>query len=201
MMWAEQYRRLEPLTLLSAQWQLSSLECGGQILFGRVFEKRVGMLFAASRNEDGNVHRRDRVSKTVTKNMWDGHFKDQIKERPNLSADKAGNAPFRGKTITADSAERSFHPMNLAGMSCLLSALFSRCARLTLKSAFQNARTTCFYVSLMAVLVRLLASSGCLVDAAVFLIKNDILLIINTLCQFFVDKMFELRVEVCDGIK
>jgi hypothetical protein len=52
------------------------------------------MLFAARRNEDGNVHRRDGVLKTVTKNMRTGFFKNQkIKERPNMSADKAGKAP------------------------------------------------------------------------------------------------------------
>jgi len=50
-----------------------------QIFFGGVFDKRVGMLFAARRNEDGNVHRRDGVSKTVTKNMREGFFKNQEK--------------------------------------------------------------------------------------------------------------------------
>jgi len=29
-----------------------------QVFFGGVFDKRVGMLFAARRNEDGNVHSR-----------------------------------------------------------------------------------------------------------------------------------------------
>jgi len=175
------------------------LKVGWQIFFGGVFDKRVGMLFAARRNEDGNVHRRDGVSKTVTKNMRAGFFKNQkIKERPNLSADKAGNAPFRGKNITADlpdgearTADRSFRSLILTGMSCFLSALFYRLARLTLKSAFQTARTTRFDVSV-------LATSGRLVDSAIFLIKNVNLLIINTFCQFFVEKRFELRIEVCD---
>jgi len=79
-------------------------------------------------------------------------------------------------------------------MSCFLSALFYRLARLTLKSAFQTARTTRFDVSV-------LATSGRLVDSAIFLIKNVNLLIINTFCQFFVEKRFELRIEVCDMIR
>jgi hypothetical protein len=189
MMWAKKYHRLEPLTLLSSQWQRPSLERCGQIFFGGVFDKRVRMLFAARRNEDGNVHRRDGVSKTVTKNMWDGFFKNQkIKERPNMSADNAGNA------ITAEIAEMSFRPLILAGMSCFLSALFSRFARLTLKSGYQTARTIRFDGSL-------LATSDRLVDVDVFLIKNFNLLIISNFCQFFVEKTFELRIEVCDMIR
>src|SRR3972149_6748336 len=74
MMWAEHYHRLESLSLLSAQWPGASLEHWRQIFFAGVFDKQVGMLFAARRNEDGNVHRRDGGSKTVTKNMCAGFF-------------------------------------------------------------------------------------------------------------------------------
>ena len=99
-MWAEHCHRLEPLTLLSAHWQMPSLEHGWQIFFthteyifskvfvsslrsvgpafggiNSVFDKRVGMLFAARRNEDGNpdlksgqvVHRRDLPCEIVFK--------------------------------------------------------------------------------------------------------------------------------------
>ena len=60
------------------------------------------MLFAARRNEDGNVHRRDGVSKTVTKNMWAGLFKNKkIKAPPE-------NAPNGAKDLTAVSAVSSF---------------------------------------------------------------------------------------------
>jgi len=81
MIWAEHCHRLESLPLLSAQWQGPSLERWRQIFFGGVFDKRVRMLFAARSpefisGEDGNVHRRDGVSKTVTKNMWVGFFRD-----------------------------------------------------------------------------------------------------------------------------
>lgn len=76
-MWTEYSRKLESLPLLSAQWHCLSLECGWRVFFGGVFDKRVGMLFAARRNEDGNVHRRDGVSKTVTKNMWVGFFENK----------------------------------------------------------------------------------------------------------------------------
>jgi len=130
----------------------------------------------------------------------------KIKERPNLSADNAGNA------ITAEIAEMSFRWLIRAGMSCFLSALFSRFARLfiidiyfsmvfmssqpsavrlTLKFGYQTARTTRFDGSL-------LATSDRLVDVDEFLIKNFNLLIISNFCQFFVEKTFELRIEVCD---
>lgn len=96
------------------------------------------MLFAARRNEDGNVHRRDGVSKTVTKIMCDGFFfkNPKTKERPNQPAGEAGEAPFqpvgrhsRGSTITADTAERSFPDLILKGISgffiCFLSPIRS----------------------------------------------------------------------------
>jgi hypothetical protein len=170
-MWAEHCHRLEPLPLLSAQWQRLLLDCGGQIFFthniylfsmvfvnslrsvGGVFDKRVGMLFPIPASGIRNVHRRGDYSltsfvheiaslssKTVTKNMRVGFFKNQkIKERPQ-------NAPERGSTITADTAERSFLPVILAGISCFLSSFFSRCVRLTLKSAFQIARMMKVYL-------------------------------------------------------
>ena len=60
---------------------MSSQPVGGSV--GGVFDRWVRMLFAARRNEDGNVHRRDGVSKTVTKNMWAGLFKNpKSKEGP-----------------------------------------------------------------------------------------------------------------------
>jgi hypothetical protein len=130
-MWAEHCYRLESLILLSAQWQCRLLECGWQIFFGGVFDKRVGMLFAArspeiTSGEDGNVHRRG-DSKTVTKNIWEGFFKNQNqKERPEKTAEG-------GNFLTKVSAGISFHPL-------ILTEKFSQCARLTLKSAFQNAR-------------------------------------------------------------
>ena len=102
--------------------------------FGEVFDKRAGMLFAARRNEDGNVHRRDGVSKTVTKNMWAGLFKNlKSKEGPK-------EAPFRGKNISAETAERSFPDLILKGISCFSSALFPQFDPLTLKSAFRTAQ-------------------------------------------------------------
>ncbi len=92
-----------------------------QIFFGGVFDKRAGMLFAARRNEDGNVHRRDGVSKTVTKNMRVGFFfkNPKTKERPK-------EAPARGSTITADTAERSFPHLILKGIPGFLSVFFPR---------------------------------------------------------------------------
>ena len=68
-MWAAHYKRLELWGLLSAQWCRRLLECGGKIFFGGVFDKRAGMLFAARKYEDGNVHGRAGVSKTVIKNI------------------------------------------------------------------------------------------------------------------------------------
>jgi hypothetical protein len=131
---------------LSAQWQRPSVERGWQVFFGGVFDLRVGMLFAArspdiSSGEDGNVHRRDGVSKTVTKNMWVGFLKNQNKkERPEKTAE-GGNAPLYGvEILTEVSTGISSHPLILAGMSGFLSVLFSRCARLTLKSASRIAR-------------------------------------------------------------
>jgi len=156
MIWAEHCHKLEPLPLLSAQWHCRSLERGWQIFLGGVFDLRVWMLFAARRNEDGNVHRRDGVSKTVTKNMWGGFFKNpKTKERPNPPAlptgqagGEAGEAPFqpmgrhsRGKNITADTAERSFPHLMLKGIPGFLSVFFPRFTPLTLKQAFQTART------------------------------------------------------------
>jgi hypothetical protein len=65
------------------------------VFFGGVFDRRVGMLFSARRNEDGNVHRRDGVSKTVTKNTSDGIFKNKkIKSPPE-------NPAFSGRKLTA----------------------------------------------------------------------------------------------------
>ena len=55
---AAHYKRLELPLLLSAQWCRRLLECGGRIFFGGVFDKRAGMLFAARKYEDGNVHGR-----------------------------------------------------------------------------------------------------------------------------------------------
>jgi hypothetical protein len=103
----------------------------GQIFFGEVFDKRVRMLFAARRYEDGNVHRRERVSKTVTKNMWEGFLKKQgIKERPKNAPAVSAYRLKRGTNRTAGTAEMSFCWLILAGM-------FTRCTRLTMKSMFQ----------------------------------------------------------------
>ncbi len=97
-MWAAQYLWLEPLRLLSAHWHGRWLEYGWQVFFGGVFDRRVGMLFSARRNEDGNVHRRDGVSKTVTKNTSDGIFKNKkIKSPPE-------NPAFSGRKIDGGSA-------------------------------------------------------------------------------------------------
>ncbi|MBN2215674.1 MAG: hypothetical protein JW723_15705 [Bacteroidales bacterium] len=99
------------------------------------------MLFAARRNEVGNVHRRDGVSKTVTKIMWVGLFKNpKPKERPNPPAGEAGESPFRCSTITADTAERSFPDLILKGISGFLSVFFPRFTTLNLKQAFRTAR-------------------------------------------------------------
>jgi hypothetical protein len=112
-----------------------------QIFFGGVFEKSVRMLFAARRNEEGNVHRREGVSKTVIKNMCVGFFKNSNqKDRPKEAPFGGTCLPTRQENITADSAERSFPPLMLKGMSCFLSVFFPRCAPLTLKSAFQTSR-------------------------------------------------------------
>jgi len=109
---------------------------------------RVRLLFAARRNEDGNVHRREGVSKTVTKNMWVVFFKNQKpKERPNLPADEAGDAPFGGKNITADTGVKT--------------------------PSRSDARTTCFNARLLDAFVRLLATFGRLVDADDYLMKKS----------------------------
>ena len=55
----------------------------------------------------------------------------------------------------------------------------------------KDVRTTRFDVSV-------LATSGRLVDVDIFLIKNTNLLKTKIYCQFFVEKRFELRLEVCD---
>ncbi|MBN2572555.1 MAG: hypothetical protein JXA68_10540, partial [Ignavibacteriales bacterium] len=63
------------------------------------------MLFADRRYEDGNVHRRVGVSKTVTKNVWVGFFKNLIiKAPPDLSDEKAGNPAESERKLTAVSA-------------------------------------------------------------------------------------------------
>jgi len=154
-MWAEYSLRLELLMLMSTQCHRCLIERGWQIFFGGVFDKRVSMLFAARRNEDGNVHRRDGVSKTVTKNMRVGLFKNpKPKERPNPPAlptgqagGEAGEAPFqpvgrhsRGKNIPADTAEWSFPHLMLKGIPGFLSVFFPRFTQLTLKQAFQIAQ-------------------------------------------------------------
>lgn len=64
-----------------------------------------------------------------------------------------------------------------------------------------DARTTLFDILVLVRFVRLLANEGRLVDANVFLIKNTNLLKTRIYCQFFVDKKFEPRLEVCDKQK
>ncbi len=111
-MWAEHNVSTKLLTFLSTQWQLHLLERCGQLFFGGIFDNCVGMLFGARRNEDGNVHRRDGVSKTVTKNMWAGSFfkNQKIKERPKTAPNGATCLPCltarqatRQEDLTADS--------------------------------------------------------------------------------------------------
>ena len=65
----------------------------------------------------------------------------------------------------------------------------------------KDVRTTRFDVPVLATFVRLLATSGRLVDVDIFLIKNTNLLKTKIYCQFFVEKRFELRLEVCDMIR
>ena len=106
LMWAEHNVSTKLLTFPSAQWYRGSLEQCWRIFFGGVFDKRDGMLFAARRHEDSNVHRRG-DSKTMTKNIGVGSFfkNKKIKERPNPPAVEAGHPAFSGKIWTAESAE------------------------------------------------------------------------------------------------
>jgi len=62
-------------------------------------------------------------------------------------------------------------------------------------------RTTRFDVSLLATTALLLATFGRHLDVDALLIKNSNLLKTRVCCQFFVDKKFELRLEVCDKRK
>ena len=171
MMWAEHIHRLESLSLLSAQWQRFSLERCGQIFFGGVFDKRVGMLFAARRNEDGNVHRRRRVSKTVTKNMWEGFFKNQNqKERPEKTAE-GGNAPLCGVEILTKVSARLLATFSrLVDVEVFLIKTFS-----LLKSKVFCSQIVCKYFD---VVQKLTASAY----------------------GHLADRRFELRIEVCDQV-
>ncbi|MBN1969867.1 MAG: hypothetical protein JW870_10910, partial [Candidatus Delongbacteria bacterium] len=103
MMWAEHCQILEPPLLLSAQWHYRFLERGWQIFFGGVFDKRVGMLFPTNLRFARDVHRRDRVSKTVTKNIWVSFFfkNPKTKERPK-------EAPAETCLTGRQAGERSF---------------------------------------------------------------------------------------------
>ena len=142
MIWAEHYHRLEPPTLLSAQRHYSSLERGWQIVFGGVFEKRAWMLFPTKLCFVRDVHRRDGISKTVTKNiprgrdrLWVGFFFKNPKPK-----ERSKEALFRGSTITVETAERSFPSLNLKGIYGFLSVFFPRFTLLNLKQAFRTAR-------------------------------------------------------------
>jgi len=189
-MWAVHCHRLEPLTLLPAQWHLFLSGQGGQIFFGGVFDKRAGMLFAARRNEDGNVHRRvatvkyvvinlypsglyvrfhrARLSKTMTKNMRVGFFKNKkIKAQKKTAPNGAACLPTRQKYLTAVSAVSSF-------LMEIFPFCSARCSRLTLST---NAS-------------RWIHEN---------LIISSKLLITKGYCELFIEKRFELRSEVCDN--
>ena len=206
------------------------LRCGGQIFFGGVFDKRAGMLFAARRNEDGNVHRRDGVSKTVTKNMWGGFFK------PAERSHSSDFAPVRAEELTAVSA------VSASLVENPFDAADRRSPLMTNKSSFRISGTS--YFSLLMVVTGfqpdepthpnpfpdvLTVSSPLPIDtpqpmsarqdndptfpnARQTLIADpqlrfDSLLITlvsllktNTFCEFLLERMFELRSEVCDMI-
>ena len=129
------------------------LRCGGQIFLGGVFDKRAGMLFAARRNEDGNVHRRDDpvkyvvinyisdlyvefhragLSKTVTKNMWGGFFKPP--ERFH-SSDFAPDGSEELTAVSAVSASLVENPIDAADR---------RSPLMTNKSSSRNQRDKLF---------------------------------------------------------
>lgn len=201
-------------------------------------------------------------TKNPLKNLFPPGKIKKIKERPCeiclagiFHRTSPKNAPFKGlcldgrqENITVDTAERSFRPLILIGISGFLSSFFSLCAPLTLKSSYQIARMmkgscslpnrwtsqpiltmdkpdgfigltmSLIGLTLTSVLTadvsvnspdksgdvlirsnaRLLATSSLFVDVDVLSKKRLNLLIINSFCQFFVDKTFELRSEVCD---
>ena len=205
--------------------------CGGQIFFGGVFDKRAGMLFAARRNEDGNVHRRDGVSKTVTKNMWGGFFKPTVRSHSSdfaptgseeLTAVSAVSAslvenPFddadrRSPLMTNKSSSRisgtsyfsllmvvtgcqpdePTHPNPLSDVLTASSPLPTDApqpmsARQADDPTFPNARQT------------LIADPQLRFDSLLITLVS--LLKTNAFCEFLLERMFELRSEVCDMIR